>query len=56
MEQVSLWVSSILAYGDFVFWWVLGVAFNNWLVTTVVILVVALVVAMQAFKEYLLSK
>jgi len=56
MEQVSLWVSSVLAYGGFAFWWVLGMALDNWLVTTIVILGVALVVTMQTLKEYMLYK
>lgn len=56
MEQFSLWVSSVLAYGGVAFWWVLGVAFDNWLVTTIVILVVALVITMQTLKEYMLYK
>ena len=45
-----------MAYGGVAFWWVLGVAFDNWLVTTIVILVVALVITMQTLKEYMLYK
>lgn len=56
MEQVSSWASSIQTLWTAAFWWVVGMAFDNWLVTTIVILGVALVVSMQTLKEYMLYK
>ncbi len=56
MEQVSSWASSILTVWAAAFWGVVGMALDNWLVTTIVILIISLGVAMQTLKEYLLYK
>ena len=54
MEQLPSWMSFSVAYWTVAFWWVVSMALDHWLLTTI-ILVVLLATAMGvAFKEYLL--
>ena len=56
MEQVSLWVSTVLAYWDYAFWWVVALALDNLVFTTIILLALLLVGMRVALKEYLLYK
>ena len=56
MEQVTAWASFTLAYVIMALWWLMGMALDNWLLTTFILLLPLVVAVRIAWREYLLYK
>lgn len=56
MEQLPSWASFSLAYWTVAFWWVVSMALDHWLLTTIVLVVLLATAIGVALKEYFLLK